>query len=172
NTTNYRDATAFLQGRYATDTKYASKLNKIIQQYNLSSFDVQSTDLDHLLEEANEQEEAFVAEQNLEGNPFSLTTFEKDLWEQQMKMRGFVGTYPSPVKDFDWNNNIRESFGIVWDEDREKRYSTDSLHLNTPIGSIVESQLVGTVTDIGENSKGAYVVVENKDTIAIEYSGD
>jgi flagellum-specific peptidoglycan hydrolase FlgJ/cell wall-associated NlpC family hydrolase len=171
NTTNYQDATAFLQGRYATDTKYASKLNKIIQQYNLTSFDVQSTDLDHLLEEANEQEEAFVAEQNLEGNPFSLTTFEKDLWEQQMKMRGFVGTYPSPIKDFDWNNNIRESFGTVWDEKEEKRYTTDSLHLNTPLGSIVESQLIGTVEEIGENEKGAYLRITNKETIMIEYSG-
>lgn len=172
NTSNYREATAYLQGRYATDTQYANKLNKIIQQYHLTAFDSHdASNLKTLEDQSNSQVEEIVTEQKFQGNPFSMNNFEKDMWEQQMKMRGFVGTYPSPIKDFDWNNNIRESFGIVWDEEKEKRYSTDSLHLNTPIGSIVESQLIGTVTDIGKNSKGAYVVIENKDTIAIEYSG-
>nr|WP_307122532.1 glucosaminidase domain-containing protein [Streptococcus moroccensis] len=39
NTTSYHDATAYLQGRYATDTSYASKLNAIIEQYGLTRFD-------------------------------------------------------------------------------------------------------------------------------------
>lgn len=39
NTTSYKDATAFLTGKYATDTTYADKLNNIIEKYNLSRFD-------------------------------------------------------------------------------------------------------------------------------------
>lgn len=39
NTTSYQDATAWLQGRYATDPTYANKLNNIIEHYNLTRFD-------------------------------------------------------------------------------------------------------------------------------------
>lgn len=47
NTTSYRDATAWLQGRYATDPAYASKLNAIIESYHLTRFDaVVDGDLD------------------------------------------------------------------------------------------------------------------------------
>lgn len=40
NTNSYHDATAHLTGRYATDTSYGSKLNKIISEYNLDAYDV------------------------------------------------------------------------------------------------------------------------------------
>ena len=36
NTSSYRDATQWLQGRYATDTTYAGKLNNLIETYNLT----------------------------------------------------------------------------------------------------------------------------------------
>lgn len=39
NTTSFKDATQWLQGRYATDPAYASKLNNIINLYNLTQFD-------------------------------------------------------------------------------------------------------------------------------------
>lgn len=39
NTSSYRDATAYLQGRYATDKDYASKLNNLITTYNLDQYD-------------------------------------------------------------------------------------------------------------------------------------
>lgn len=38
-TNSYQDATAYLQGHYATDTSYASKLNALIDQYHLTRFD-------------------------------------------------------------------------------------------------------------------------------------
>lgn len=38
-TKSYKDATAYLQGRYATDTHYAEKLNALIEQYDLTRFD-------------------------------------------------------------------------------------------------------------------------------------
>lgn len=39
NTKSYRDATAWLQGRYASDPSYASKLNQTIESFNLDQYD-------------------------------------------------------------------------------------------------------------------------------------
>ncbi|MGX6978469.1 LysM peptidoglycan-binding domain-containing protein [Vagococcus elongatus] len=41
NTRSFRDATAWLTGRYATDPAYGSKLNSIIDRYGLTSYDTQ-----------------------------------------------------------------------------------------------------------------------------------
>ncbi|MBF6625887.1 LysM peptidoglycan-binding domain-containing protein [Aerococcaceae bacterium zg-BR9] len=38
-TSSYQDATAHLTGKYATDTRYGSKLNAIIQENNLTAYD-------------------------------------------------------------------------------------------------------------------------------------
>jgi len=46
NATTYKDATKYLTGRYATDTTYADKLNNVIEKYNLTQFDSDSTDKD------------------------------------------------------------------------------------------------------------------------------
>lgn len=39
NAATYQDATAYLTGRYATDTAYSTKLNRIIAQYGLDQYD-------------------------------------------------------------------------------------------------------------------------------------
>ncbi len=39
NTTSYEDATAFLTGKYATDTQYNQKLNGLIETYGLTQYD-------------------------------------------------------------------------------------------------------------------------------------
>ena len=39
NTTSYHDATAWLQGRYASDTTYSTKLNQTIESFNLDQYD-------------------------------------------------------------------------------------------------------------------------------------
>lgn len=39
NTSSYQDATAALTGVYATDTSYNTKLNAIIEEYNLTQYD-------------------------------------------------------------------------------------------------------------------------------------
>lgn len=46
NTNSYRDATAWLQGRYATDPSYASKLNRLIETYHLNQYDTNNTDVE------------------------------------------------------------------------------------------------------------------------------
>lgn len=38
-TSSYKDVTSFLQGRYATDSQYANKLNRIIERLELDRFD-------------------------------------------------------------------------------------------------------------------------------------
>ena len=45
NTNSYKDATAWLQGRYATDPSYANKLNNIIAKYDLTRFDLNTDDV-------------------------------------------------------------------------------------------------------------------------------
>lgn len=42
-TSSYKDATAWLTGRYATDPSYGTKLNNIIAAYNLSKYDSPSS---------------------------------------------------------------------------------------------------------------------------------
>lgn len=49
NTSSYLQATAFLTGRYATDTEYNVKLNAIIKAYDLTQYDA-----DYYLEESTE----------------------------------------------------------------------------------------------------------------------
>ena len=44
NTNSYQDATAHLTGRYATDTRYGDKLNRIIAENNLTQYDFASSD--------------------------------------------------------------------------------------------------------------------------------
>jgi len=39
NTTSYTDATSYLTGTYATDTRYGTKLNSLITNYNLTQYD-------------------------------------------------------------------------------------------------------------------------------------
>ncbi|MBL1228831.1 LysM peptidoglycan-binding domain-containing protein [Enterococcus sp. BWB1-3] len=48
NTKEYKDATKFLTGRYATDTSYASKLNSLIEAYDLTEFDKLNTETETL----------------------------------------------------------------------------------------------------------------------------
>lgn len=43
NTNSYTDVTSFLTGRYATDISYGSKLNRLINQYNLTKYDVKNS---------------------------------------------------------------------------------------------------------------------------------
>ncbi|MFC6322736.1 glycoside hydrolase family 73 protein [Companilactobacillus baiquanensis] len=43
NASSYKDATAWLQGRYATAPTYASSLNNMIETYNLTQYDTDSS---------------------------------------------------------------------------------------------------------------------------------
>ena len=51
NAATYQDATAYLTGRYATDTAYSTKLNRIIAQYGLDQYDNYVPVVDNEVEE-------------------------------------------------------------------------------------------------------------------------
>lgn len=50
----YRDVTKWLTGRYATDSQYNAKLNKLIVDYNLTQYDTESTVADVKTESKND----------------------------------------------------------------------------------------------------------------------
>lgn len=58
NTTSYQDATAYLQGTYATDTSYAAKLDEYIETYDLTQYDNPKI----VSEETKDQREAVLNE--------------------------------------------------------------------------------------------------------------
>ncbi|AKP67241.1 glycoside hydrolase family 73 protein [Companilactobacillus ginsenosidimutans] len=53
NTSSYKDATAWLQGRYATAPNYAASLNSIIETYNLTQYDTDSESNPNLTDNNN-----------------------------------------------------------------------------------------------------------------------
>ena len=55
NTSTYKDATAHLTGRYATDSAYGSKLNRIIETYDLTKYDGEHVIDSNLVEEVNHE---------------------------------------------------------------------------------------------------------------------
>lgn len=64
NTSSYKDATAFLTGRWATDSTYASKLNTLIENYGLQQYDIGSIgSFDHV----NESNRVFGSKVDVKG---------------------------------------------------------------------------------------------------------
>ena len=71
NTNSYRDATAWLTGRYATDPGYAAKLNSTIEAYGLTRYDTPSAG-------SNSQEQAPNTNVNTETNQNSSSNTPTD----------------------------------------------------------------------------------------------
>ncbi|WP_265455759.1 glucosaminidase domain-containing protein [Enterococcus sp. HY326] len=67
NADSYQDVTAFLTGRYATDTYYNLKLNALIEAYNLTDYD-QKPNADETSSAASESAEANSNSAQLSGN--------------------------------------------------------------------------------------------------------
>ena len=60
NTDSYKDATQYLTGRYATDTRYNEKLNGLIETYDLTQYDHKVAIEDKM--EKSKETEAFISE--------------------------------------------------------------------------------------------------------------
>lgn len=87
------EAAEFLQGRYATDTKYASKLMSIIKDYNLERFDKPLSDRDL----------AWLTSDSLD--PWELPVIEDYKIEK-------VQTWGSGLKDIDGKREVKESDNV------------------------------------------------------------
>lgn len=64
NTTSYKDATKWLTGRYATDSSYGTKLNNIIEYWNLTQYDKHVNHFDKILSSRNTDYQAKIVGKN------------------------------------------------------------------------------------------------------------
>ena len=99
----------------------------------------------------------------------SLTTEQREEYEQYLNTRGMLGGYQSPIKNYDWGKHVVIPWGVVWNEDENTQYFNDRLSIFAPQGSQIVSQIGGTVEDISESEEGLNIIIKSKDTITIEY---
>lgn len=73
NTTSYKDATAALTGTYATDISYGAKLNQIIETYDLTQYDQNTSRLDqpHMLKHNLKQPDTLVEKEQQPTKPIT-----------------------------------------------------------------------------------------------------
>lgn len=170
NTSSYKQATAYLTGTYATDTQYGSKLNKIIQEYNLTRYDKAHSGSNGFNSNSDLQEKEEKIERILGGNLFALTDYERDLYQRTFDAKGIMGTYPSPVSGVEVDKlRVENPYGYAWDPNTRKIYTTDGLLVKVDSGLNVISQITGKVSKIKELEGKAIVTIESKDTLTIEY---
>lgn len=160
NSNSYRDATAFLQGTYATDTQYASKLNSIIESNNLTQYDTPSNRKDSTAEDGKR----IILERELGGNLLALTEYEKELYKETLEWRGLMGSYQFPVDQKNWARHIKEPYGLAWNESSNKRYNTKGLLVNVNSDQNVSSPVSGKVTQANSNS----VTIRSEGTLVFE----
>lgn len=174
NTNSYREATAYLQGTYATDTQYASKLNRIIEEYDLVQYD--GPYLASNASKVNENTEEKLSEETSvrtvkdikEGNALSFTSYEQELYKRQKETRGLMGTYPSPFED-EWSSKLISQYGFNWNKENNLKEESDDIQLNAELGSKIASQLPGKVTRIYKSGNKLGVEVKSKDTLTFQY---
>ncbi|WP_258113555.1 glucosaminidase domain-containing protein [Aerococcus urinae] len=170
NTSSYRDAAYALQGTYATDTSYASKLISIIEANNLTRFDTYDSGIAKETKEKKKDLEDHQQKENkkkkeMKGDIFALTDYERDLYQKMFKAKGIMGTYNFPVKDYDWQKNIKESYGYYWDQENKEKVASDGTLIKIPAGKTVNSIVLGKVREVDGNR----LVIESKDFTVVEY---
>lgn len=79
NTSSYRDATAWLTGRYATDPGYAGKLNSTIETYGLTRYDTPSTG-GNVTEQAPNTNQSNSVESNSTENKYYTVKSGDSIW--------------------------------------------------------------------------------------------
>lgn len=169
NTSSYRDATAYLTGTYATDTQYGSKLNNIIKQYNLTTFDKAPKTTDNNVSNSIKDSEEKI-ERVLNGDIFALTDYERDLYQRTFDEKGLTGIYPSPIQGVEVEKlRVEDPPLLAWDSVNRKIYETKGLLLKVDSGLNVQSQLSGKVLKIEEVDGKAAVTVESENTVTITY---
>ncbi|MFW3505583.1 peptidoglycan DD-metalloendopeptidase family protein [Aerococcus viridans] len=100
-----------------------------------------------------------------------LSKEQRDLYKQTVKLRGIVGSFESPIENYDWGNQVIENWGLIWNEDKLKTEESNALTISVKEKESVRSQVTGTVTRIGIGWRGQFVEVKGADTITVQYIG-
>jgi len=137
NTASYKDATADLTGKYATDTQYDVKLNNIIQNYNLIRFDTFSEEMLEQIEDINFSSDE-INEREVDGDQ-PVTPLEN---------------MPEVSSGYDYRTH--PITGV--------RHFHAGLDFPAPTGTPVLTVKKGVIADVGFNeSAGNYVFVQLED---------
>ncbi|APX72427.1 glucosaminidase domain-containing protein [Companilactobacillus allii] len=188
NTTSYEDATAYLTGRYATDTTYADKLNAIIKKYDLTKFDTadgsqdqtyvyaQGDTLQSVADKFNMTVETLMDLNNLKTSSYvypgkTLTVLKvigNDNQEQPVTVNNLSNVVGTTSSDSDTTSDVSDVYGksqapvIVQDETNGvKKY--DSSNSSSNVAVAVKNTL--TSDDSNSNSSDDTVTVQDGDTI-------
>ncbi|WP_099975064.1 glucosaminidase domain-containing protein [Lactobacillus terrae] len=158
NTDSYEEATAFLTGKYATDTTYATKLNAMIEKYDLTRFDEAD-------DTSNTQEYVVQEGDTLDSIATAFDMSKDDLVSlNELKTENYV--FPGKTllvdKINDSSNNDIKDMSVLnvqnstSDEDTTDAYGTQQ----APV--IVQDETNGVVIySKSHNSKNAVINVQN-----------
>lgn len=126
NTTSYKDATAALQGAYATSTTYANTLNATIEKYNLTQYDNGTADSSYtvLSNNANLTDDQILAKYNVK--PDYLTKSETTTEDVTYKTTandsiwGIARQYKVSIDKLQtWNPGLKDISGDTLPENLE-----------------------------------------------------
>ncbi|MDB1679429.1 MULTISPECIES: glucosaminidase domain-containing protein [Enterococcus] len=87
----YKEATKYLEGRYATDKQYANKLNAIIKAYDLTKYDEPKKEEKSVVETSTKKE-SFVVPVSWNKNEMSLTNLDVSNFKRTAKKPDYFST--------------------------------------------------------------------------------
>lgn len=151
NAPTYRDATAWLQGRYATDTSYASKLNSIIEKMNLTQYDSnigQSDQNKPTLETGPQASQSpaidikeFTTYTVVSGDTLSKIASKFDLTYQELAQLNSIKNPNSII------------IGQVLKVNKRAETKTTEPIVSTPVSNVIEAQPKAVVTQLNQSPK-------------------
>lgn len=174
NASSYKEATKFLTGKYATDSQYAGKLNKIIESYDLTKYDkplyieVKKEDRETLT--SISEENNISVEKLLELNPSIKDedkTIKKDrkiVLDSDYNNENFV--FPLKLEDYE----ISSDFGFRADPTGSSGNYHEGIDIPAASGTPVYATSNGTVIETGTDpSAGNFVIVQHDNGILSYY---
>ncbi|MGF2142547.1 glucosaminidase domain-containing protein [Vagococcus fluvialis] len=184
NAKDYKEATKFLTGRYATDTQYDQKLNKLIETYDLTFFDkklekqgsiqavyhdVKEKDtIDNLLTEYKITKEELLA--------WNKTIKEADLLKQSKLVVGQEKVTSYPIRNIKTKQEsrfivpLKEGYVISSPFGDRGAEHHNGIDLAVPENTLIYASSKGKVADKGfDPSAGNYVILEHENGLKTSY---
>lgn len=181
---DYKEATKFLTGRYATDTQYDQKLNKLIETYDLTFFDkklekqgsiqaiyhdVKKEDtIDNLLTEYKITKEELLA--------WNKTIKEADLPKQSKLVVGQEKVTSYPIRNIKTKQEsrfivpLKEGYVISSPFGDRGAENHNGIDLAVPENTLIYASSKGKVADKGfDPSAGNYVILEHENGLKTSY---